>query len=268
MEVWSKRRLWWFPAEQQRYTQWFMRCSKVVKLAITTATAVCSLGTLTAAASPKYSGDPATIAFYRTVAAKTAQKAGVRVVVKGFDYLNHSSTGWYGGPGIVPAGDSAVTDHILIAASHGHVVWLSDQLERPTKCRPSRLGNCAALLVVLDSAGLFTRSLAPGSPTCWYRGRGVIGGYSKVGPGVASGFTLYGHFDPMRNVNGTTYVTSTYPYGKQQATEIDTISYATRLPSASITRLAALPGYPARTFTYSYHWLAATPAKPRFTVCT
>lgn len=103
--------------------------------------------------------------------------------------------------------------------------------------------------VLLTPTGLFSQ--VAGSGDCWHASHGSILGMTKVGN--VAGYGLYGKFRPMRQVGKTVYVTSTYPWGKTQtATEVDTISYGSRLPSLGRVSVAASPGHPA----FSYHWTA------------
>jgi hypothetical protein len=88
-----------------------------------------------------------------------------------------------------------------------------------------------------------------------------VGGYTKVG--VASGYGLFGHFDPMRRVGSNEIVTSTYAWSSNQvATEVDTIAASTRLPSAGVVRVSGATGRPAFSYHWTVRWYAARAYPP------
>lgn len=100
-------------------------------------------------------------------------------------------------------------------------------------------------------------------------GAHYVGGYSKVG--VTSGYGLYGRFLSIRTAGRNVVVTSTYPWGTkgQRATEIDTISATTYLPSRTVIHISAARGVAAFTLAYRTTWYHTPLSPPKSTgVCS
>jgi hypothetical protein len=211
------------------------------------------------------SGDPATIAFYRTVVAATAKRGGILMRVSGYTSLYEARTGyfrWLDGEATPPSYVPAV-DQVTIASAHGKLVWLYERAVPLPSCSHIGQRTCEGLDLFLGPSGIFYRL---GNMSCWSPAHGSVLGYTR--PGEITGFALYGHFLPMRRVGNTVYVTSTYPWGKQVATEVDTIPYSTRLPSSDNVHVAAGAGLRAFTSNFTYRgWLVAEPPKPATPAC-
>jgi len=229
-----------------------------------------------AGATSAPTGNAKAIAFYRSVVNATRAHSGVVVTQTGYvlmtDELGRSSsfsfTFGIGSrrPGYVPA-----VEHITIAAVNRRISWVSDDMV-PEGCTAQAGGSCLPVELLLYSGGLlwrFDSPRLPASSSCWssnVRAGTEVAGYTKTG--VASGYALYGYFYPVKRVGGSDEVTSTYPWGKtQKATEVDTISLATRLPTSSVVHVSAAPGAPAFTYRWTNQWLAKAPVMPRTTMC-
>jgi hypothetical protein len=231
-------------------------------------------GAATPSVSKAPTGNPKTIAFYRQVVAATAKAPGWTATFSGYTAIEESigkqtSVNWeyYDG---VPKGYDPAVDHVTAAAAGGRLTWLSDEIvPAPRTCAKGSVCFLPATLpyqVLLGPSGLEGHFVAsgPASLVCWAKDHGAVLGYSKVG--VPTGYGLYGRFYPMRRAGGAELVTSTYPWGAtQHATEVDTISIATHLPSTTVVHVSASPGHPALTLSSTYRWLGATPAEPATT---
>lgn len=218
-----------------------------------------------ASTSRAATGDPATIAFYRAVVKATQTERRTIDTATGFTQLEETAgaVNWRFGEAPLP-GYVKATDHVVISASGGKLVWLSDLLV-PKSCTPTGTHRCDDVEVVLDHSGVFFHVIANGNNACYVSAQGSIFGYAKVG--VASGYSLYGRFLPMKRDGGNVEVTSTYPYGHQQATEVDTISPKTHLPSVTVVQVAG-GGLPKFTYRDVLHWSMAPPKVPKFSICS
>lgn len=231
--------------------------------------AVLSVGLMPVAAaatvSKSVTGDPAAIAFYRLVVKATSGERRTLDVATGFTQLEETQTAvsWRFGEAKLP-GYVKATDHVVISAAHRKVVWLTDLLV-PDNCTPTANRRCDDVKVVLDHSGVFFHLMAKGSSACYVSAQGSIFGYTKVG--VASGYSLYGRFLPLKQVGGNVDVTSIYPYGHQQATEVDTVSPKTHLPSVTVVHVAG-GGLPKFAYRDVLHWSMAPATLPTFSVCS
>ena len=234
--------------------------------------ALTAFGATASAATSAPTGNAATIAFYRLVVNATARAGAEESVQSGYSALQelpNGTTNWENGlalkSGFVPA-----TDHIVVAAAGRRVIWVSDELVPTSSCTAAT--TCVSVQTFLGRAGVFFRRLAPGASTCWQVAHALVpgsspsvGGYTKIG--VPSGYGLYGHFEPMRRVGNTVYVTSSFPWGKATATEVDTISSVTHLPTAGSTRVSASSGAPSFSFHWTMKWPEIAPTEPTIRVC-
>lgn len=218
------------------------------------------------AAATGATGDAATLKFYAQVVRATALAPGVSYVYFGYSSVQESTNGtfnWYQSAP-PPAGYFPVVDHVHFAQAAGKVIWAEDQMVPTSACRPTPARMCHTLTVLLTPSGLFSQ--VAGAGRCWQRSHGSILSMTKVG--WVAGYGLYGNFQPMRRVGNTVYVTSTYPWGKTRtATEIDTISYSSRLPSLGQMSVPASVGYAAFQYHWTAKWLHSSLPKPNFTVC-
>jgi len=221
-----------------------------------------------AAAAPGESGDPATIAFDHTLVAATEAMPGEYMVQTGYYTLNESGNGTWSAESDAPPSKNyiPVSDHVTIAARGGRVLWVSDVMV-PLGFVISTGGSWGPIELVLTSRGLFSHILSgSGARSCWDHAHGSVIGYTRTG--VPSGYSLGGRVSPMRRAGGTVYVKSTYPWWfKQTATEVDTISSATRLPSASVVHVSGAPGHPAFVFRQTVQWLKTPPVQPKVPLC-
>lgn len=221
-------------------------------------------GPASAASTSGPTGNAKTIAFYRQVVRATEQAPGWTEVQTGYYSLEQSgqSANWWTWiDGAAPAGYRPVTDHFTIAAQGGKVVWGQDEMVPIGACG----AVCSPIVIASNEANaLYFRFLRSGGSSCWMTAHGsplpnAVGG--------SSGYGLFGHFLPMRRVGGTVYVTSTYPLNGRVVTEIDTISYSSKLPSAGVSHVAAAPGKPAFTYHWTIRFQRVEPVAPKITLC-
>jgi hypothetical protein len=233
---------------------------------VLTLSAVCFAGVATASSLPKPTGNAKTIAFYRHVVLATGRAPGWTEVQTGYYSLEQSgqtANWWTWLDGAAPAGYHAAADHFTIAASGGKIVWGEDEMVPSGACG----GGAACTPIEILSNGvnnLYLRFVRPGASTCWLTAHGSP---LPGSVGGSSGYGLYGHFLPMRRVGGTVYVTSTYPLDGRHVTEVDTINYATHLPSAGVSHVAAAAGKPAFSFSWTIHYLKSEPVAPTVRAC-
>lgn len=227
-----------------------MRARRAGVVAALASLVVTGLGSVPAdAATIPSTGNAATIAFYRSVVAATARMRGREETMTGYTALQDSAGrfGWtfslkYGFS-YVPANYLPATEHVTVAASEGKVIWVSDEMGPRCPPRPgSGVYWCGdfPLLLLFTSTGMVGHLLGfTGSLGCWATlSGGSVAFYSKVG--VPSGYTMGGHFDPMHRVGADEVATSTFSWSKpQQATEIDTVPVAIRLPTSSGYHISA-----------------------------
>lgn len=220
-------------------------------------------------------GDATTINFYRVMVNKTRLYSGLVEQQTGFVVIK-SPLGkpWFAAWGEGPvAGYSPASEFITIAAHNGKVTWVTDKMT--PQCGAGvgssgvsvSCGSSVPLETILDASGKYaTEYFGPGR--CWSAGSisgTYVADYSKLGGPL--GYSLYGHFLPMKRAGGSELVTSTYPWGKGTATEIDTINVLTHLPMKSITHFPKVGKYPAFTDVSVNHWLTTAPIQPQVTVC-
>lgn len=221
-------------------------------------------------------GNATAIAFYRAMVNRTRLYHGLVEEQTGFLALKSSlgkswSDVWGEG---VPAGYSPTSELITVAARSGKVTWVTDKMTPQCSVRVGSSGasvGCGSNVPVeamLNKGGQYsTEYFSAGS--CWGAGTigsPYVGGYTKVG--VSFGYSLYGHFLPMKRIGGRELVTSTYPWGKATVTEIDTIDVTSLLPIKSVFHYSKDGKYPAFTQVVVNHWLKTAPTQPRLTVCS
>ncbi|HET9060916.1 MAG TPA: hypothetical protein VFN61_13425 [Acidimicrobiales bacterium] len=242
-----------------------MRFRTVIAVGVIVAVGAVTVPAGAAVATSRTTGDPATIAFYRTVAAATAAKSGLVEVSSGFSSVREASSlpfSWAQNEA-PSASFTPVVDHITIAAKAGKIIWISDVMTPQHGCKPTAAHMCEPAHIELTPKGLFAEVGASG---CATQGHGSLLLFSAVGGPI--GYQAYGHFLPMVRKGANVVVTSTYPVGAQVATEVDTIPYATRLPIMTVVHVAKAKGRAAFTSTTSTNWLSQQPAFPAMRVCT
>ncbi len=221
-----------------------------------------------AAATPKATGDAAAIALYRKVVAATSATSGVEEIFTAAAPLTqarYSSAGlsWY----IMQpkkAGFAAADDVVFIAAAGGKVRFVTDSVvyggTGKAPFPPFGLVLTAKGEVLLDGAA--PALAAPPLPTTPIEACATplkpphfVAGYPQVG--VAYGYSLYGHFDPLKQAAKDYDVTSTFPWSSKPsrtATELDVVQASTDLPVESIVHVSAGGQYPAFTLRWVNVW--------------
>lgn len=242
-------------------------CASVIALALG-ASAVSASSVRRAGRSPRASGNPAVIAFYRKVVAATRAATAEASFFSATDSLAqvkvnpNGSYSWFQydppKPGFVPA-----KGVVWVVATAGRVRFVTESLAY------GRVGTAFGPFgIVLTSRGEVllggnafptvpsASSATPGPRPCEGTTTGPVdvGGWTKVGG--PSGYGLYGDFLSMHRAGGAEIVTSTYPWGSkgQRVTEVDTISLTTHLPVRSVMHVSAAPGIPAYTLAYRDVW--------------
>ncbi len=222
------------------------------------------------AASGGPTGNPATIAFARKVVAATRRMGTEDLFLRGSYTVVKRTTAtlaWYTDGTPPRAGYMPAADDITVAASHGRVTFVVDAVTGAGGRGFPPFGMLLTATGEYLLAGGASVSYTPPTKAfvqpCAGRdtGRPLVGGYTKVG--VPSGYRLYGHFAPMRRSGANEIVTSTFAWDATQvATEVDTISATTHLPSALRVRVSAAKGHPAFSFSGRVSWRLATPYPP------
>jgi hypothetical protein len=242
-----------------------MRLPTVIAVGVTAAVGAVMVPAGAALGANSTTGDPATIAFYRTVAAATAAKSGLVEVSSGFSSVREASSfpfRWAQN-GAPSASFTPVVDHITVAAKAGKIIWISDVMIPQHGCKPTPAHLCEPAHIELTPKGLFAEVGASG---CATPAHGSLLLFSAVGGPI--GYQAYGHFLPLARKGANVVVTSTYPVGAQVATEVDTISYATRLPILTVVHVGKAKGRAAFTSTTTMKWLSKQPAFPAMRVCS
>lgn len=222
-----------------------------------------------AAPPPKPTGNAATIAFYRKVVAASAATDGVEQIYPAqapLTQVEYSKKGLsWATESPKKAGFTPANDVVFVGASRGKVTFVADSVVYPGKGV-----SFPSFGVVLTAKGEVV--LAGGAPAreapatkktqvypCAgpYKGPHFVAGYPKVG--VPFGYSLYGHFDPLKKVDkGKAYqVTSTYPWlvkPARKATEVDIVPVGTYLPSEGVIHVSAVGKYPAFTLEWANVW--------------
>lgn len=228
------------------------------------------------AATMATTGNAKTIAFYRTMVEKTRLYGGLVEQQSGFVALK-SPTGkpwlisWGEG---TPAGYSPASESITIAGRDGKVTWVTDKMTPQCGASVGSSGvtvSCRSYVpveTILDARGKYsTEYFSAGR--CWGADSisgTYVDGYAKVG--VPFGYSLYGHYLPMKRTGGSEVVTSTFPWGKGTVTEIDTINVTSHLPTKSVDHYSKDGKYPAFTEVIFNHWLKTAPVEPPVAVCS
>ncbi len=221
------------------------------------------------AATKGPTGNAAAIAFYRQVEVVTNRMGGLREVLSGYTALEEGPNGsarTVQPPIGAPAGYVPVAEHVVQSAIAGKEVWISDEMVPAPSCKAGFAGGCAPYMFLLDRAGMFTRSLRPGTPNCWAKGFGDQLAGNQLGDPI--GETVSGDYAPMRRAGPIVFITSTHANDVEQWTDTDIVSYATHLPSAGGTHVVSTKTGTAYSFTWTVTWLARPPAEPVVHLCS
>lgn len=225
------------------------------------------------AATTGATGNAKAIAFYRLMVKTIARYDGLLQSRSGYAVVETTSTGtgWtYGShAAVVPTGFSPATEVVTDALSGGKVLWVADLMT--PKCGAA--GSCGTNVPargILNTQGLYVQVLAPSKPpSCWERipgDTGAVAGYTKLGGPV---YETNGHFDPIKRVGKNELVTSTFPWTKTStATEIDTISLATHLPTYGVVYAPKDGAAPAFAYAWTNSWMKSAPVQPQMTMCS
>lgn len=223
---------------------------------------------------PKATGNASAIDFYRKVVAATVAADGVEQVYLAQDPLTqvkYSSKGglsWY----IMQpkkAGFAPALDILFIGADHGKVTFVADTVAYggtgPAFPPFGMLLTSKGEVVLAGGAPARTTPANSKTPVAQCGGAtkvAFVAGYDKVG--VAFGYALYGHFDPIKRVGKNYEITSTYPWATnpaRTATEVDTVPVGSYLPTEGVINVSAGGAFPAFTMRWSNHWFH-TPLYP------
>jgi hypothetical protein len=224
-------------------------------------------------------GDTATIALVRAIAANTNAQTAIEIVQSG--YMTESrhvgtpaSFSFRWGYGGVPSGSVRATETITYAQWHGDVRWLTDVLRAvPAACPKGQ--TCPPGPSIAPIELFVTRAAAFAGVVD--EPHGVVGCFEhesfKAVPYRAGEpwWSAVGDYRPKVTRGNQTLVTDTYSWADgQHVTEIDSIDNKTRLFSASVFHVArgasaALVGF---SFAQRDTALATAPAAPRVTRCS
>jgi hypothetical protein len=243
-----------------------------------TAAVVMALGVVFASSSVLASGptgDPATIALFKSVASNTNLQPAIRIVQSG--YMSVSSRvgasrtfSYRWGYGKVPAGSVRATETITYVQLHGRVVWLTDVLApNVAKCQAgSPCPRVAPIELFVTKAAAFA-GLITGphdAVACFEHKPFTDVPYRAGGPW----WSAVGEFRPKATRGNQTIVTITYSWADgQHVAEIDSIDNARRLFVASSFHVArgATAGEVAFGFSQHDTALPYAPLAPNVTRC-
>jgi hypothetical protein len=222
----------------------------------------------TTVTAPKPTGNAAAIAFYRKVVAATQAADGVEQLyppTAPLTQVRYSKKGlaWLiEGP--KKAGYAPAADLVFVGASHGKVSFVADSVfyDGIGPAFPPFGLLLTAKGEVLLAGGAPASTSPPGTKTPVQPCVGptkiaFVAGYPAVG--VPFGYSLYGHFYPMKSADKgkVEEVTSTYPWvfkPARTATEVDTIEVSDDLPVAGVIHVSAGGGMPAFTLRWVNKW--------------
>ncbi|MGH2856441.1 MAG: hypothetical protein ACRDMJ_03040 [Solirubrobacteraceae bacterium] len=239
------------------------------RTAVVAAVGVTALG-MAAAAGAAIGGNPNGVKLARQVNAAYAKVSAVTVSESGFVTMRASqgrvsSFNWAWGTGGVPHGWVSAREREVAALAHGRLVWWRDDLTPP----PCGSGICSQVPVevVVDRAGAFFAFGSAAHHGCY----GHLHGSTPVTFG--SSWTLG---EPWGAEQGTLAapvtggrspaLTSTYPWGRQRATETDVMTAATDLVRSATLRIVGA-GRPALNARARYGYPAKAPAAPLVKLC-
>lgn len=262
-----------------RSPRWFLAtvvaCTAIAGAAPSTALAA---SPHQARSSVSVTGNAATIAFYRKVVRATRAAPAVDYEFGDVDspaqakFEPGGHVNWYWDVPPQP-GYKPVPGIVWVGARGGRVQFVTATLvcgrsDIRRACFPFGLVLTPRGEIILSGGASTVPASTPirerGYQPCYGPtvGRPQVGSYSKLG--VASGYGLYGHFLPIRRSGDTVLVTSTYPYGSrgQRATEVDTISATTFLPSRYVIHVSAAAGVAGFVVGATVHWFKVPYAPP------
>jgi len=242
--------------------------------AVCTAAVVSATATVVAAGP---SGDPATIALYRSAAATTDARGAVVISQSGYMTVTvrpgaPATFSWTYGRGSVPAGSRAADETLTLAQAKGKVVWLTDYVAAAPctvaqPCATTTKMPPVELLVTPHAAfaGVVTGPHA--EVACFRRVPFTAVPYRA---GVAW-WSAFGEFRPKVTRGNQILVTVTYAWGDgRHVVERDSIGAAARLFSGSALHVAAgtYPPTPAFSVSQRDAYPTVVPAAPRVALCT
>jgi len=220
-------------------------------------------------------GNRAAIAFYRKVVSATQAAAGEEqayLPTAPLTQVLYSKKGlsWYIEQP-KKAGFAPAADLVYIGAAHGKVSFVADSViyEGVGPVFPTFGLLLTAKGEVLLAGGAPASTTPPGpkataQPCAGPAKPAFVAGYPKVG--VPFGYSLYGHFYPMKltDKGKEEEVTSTYPWSqkpKRTATEVDLIDVATHLPLEGTITVSAGGPFAAFSLRWANRWFR-TPLYP------
>ena len=220
-------------------------------------------------------GDPATIALVRAIAANTNAQPAVQIAQSGYmTESSHvgtpSSFSFRWGFGGVPSGSVRATETITYTQLHGKVRWLVDVLRAASPTCPAgqTCPPIAPIELFVTKAAAFAGIVD--------EPHGVVGCFEhesfKSVPyrAGAQWWSAVGDYRPTVTRGNQTLVTDTYSWAdSQHVTEIDSINDKARLFSASVFHVAHGASATQVGFSFAQHdtVLAKVPAPPRVTRC-
>ena len=171
------------------------------------------------------------------------------------------------------SGYTPADDVVFIAAAAGKVRFVTDSVvyggTGKAPFPPFGLVLTAKGEVLLDGAA--PALAAPPRPTtpieacaAPVKAPHFVAGYPKVG--VTYGYTLYGHFDPLKRAGQDYDVTSEFPWSfkpSRTATEVDVVPVSTHLPVETIVHVSAAGQFPAFTLRWANIWFKKTLYPPK-----
>ncbi len=247
----------------------FRRHARSTALGVLAGSVAVSFGA-TAALAAGVSGDPASLALYRSAVRATNALPAYVQRQSGYVQISDSlgpkrTVHWAWGwdqfqPGFHPA-----TERILIVQHDGRVAWIEDTISASSKgCHSPSCRKALPIELLITPTKDFDGLISSGSSASCFVA--VTPNHIPYSAGVPWWSTA-GDYQPSQRHGSLTEVTSTYKSGGQELTESDWITTSTKRFDKSVFRIAKGHGHPAFSFRNADAPLAATPTFPAFSLC-
>lgn len=223
-----------------------------------------------AAGQSGVSGDPATVALYRSAVHTTNALPAYIQRQSGYVEISDSLgpkrvVHWAWGWDQFQKGFYPATERILLVQHHGRVAWIEDVLSASSKnCHSPSCRKALPIELLLTPTKDFDGLISSGSvASCFVQ---VSPQHVPYAAGVPW-WTTAGDYEPAQQHGALTEVTSTYHSGGQALTESDWITTSTRRFDKSVFTIAKGHGHPGYGFRNADDPLARAPRFPKFSLC-
>lgn len=238
-------------------------------LGVLAASLALTLGTTVALAAGA-SGDPASLALYRSAVRTTNALPSYLQRQSGYMEISDSLgpkrvVHWAWGWDQFQRGFHPATERILIVQRAGKVAWIEDTLSASTKgCHSPSCRKALPIELLITPTKDFDGLISSGSTASCFTV--VSPNHVPYSAGIPW-WTTAGTYQPEQPHGLLTEVTSTYRSGGQALTEQDWITTSTKQFDKSVFKIEKGHGHPAFAFRNADVPLAATPRFPRISLC-